>query len=64
MARPERFELPTNRFEADYSIQLSYGRLIDDVGYYFSPPTYTDPVTFIPTENVVPSGKKKPYVRT
>ena len=30
MARPERFELPTNRFEADYSIQLSYGRLIDN----------------------------------
>ena len=28
MARPERFELPTDRFEADYSIQLSYGRLI------------------------------------
>jgi hypothetical protein len=27
MVRPERFELPTNRFEADYSIQLSYGRV-------------------------------------
>ena len=27
MARPERFELPTNWFEASYSIQLSYGRL-------------------------------------
>jgi hypothetical protein len=26
MARPERFELPTNWFEASYSIQLSYGR--------------------------------------
>jgi hypothetical protein len=26
MARPERLELPTNRFEAGYSIQLSYGR--------------------------------------
>ncbi len=26
VARPERFELPTNRFEAGYSIQLSYGR--------------------------------------
>jgi hypothetical protein len=26
MARPERFELPTTRFEAEYSIQLSYGR--------------------------------------
>ena len=25
MAHPERFELPTNRFEAGYSIQLSYG---------------------------------------
>ena len=28
MARPERFELPTARFVAEYSIQLSYGRLI------------------------------------
>ena len=27
LARPERFELPTNRFEAGYSIQLSYGRM-------------------------------------
>ncbi len=27
MARPERFELPTDRFVADYSIQLSYGRV-------------------------------------
>jgi hypothetical protein len=27
-ARPERFELPTNRFEAGYSIQLSYGRIV------------------------------------
>jgi hypothetical protein len=26
MARPERFELPTARFVAVYSIQLSYGR--------------------------------------
>jgi hypothetical protein len=26
VARPERFELPTNWFEASYSIQLSYGR--------------------------------------
>jgi hypothetical protein len=29
MARPERFELPTDRFVADYSIQLSYGRFIN-----------------------------------
>gem|GEM_PF-3316839 len=58
LARPERFELPTNRFEADYSIQLSYGRLIDDVGYYFYPATasYADPVTFLLN---FPSGKKK-----
>jgi hypothetical protein len=28
MARPERFELPTTWFEARYSIQLSYGRLV------------------------------------
>ena len=63
MARPERFELPTNRFEADYSIQLSYGRLIHDLGYYFYPAaaTYTDPVTFM--MNCL-TGKKKPYVRT
>ncbi len=27
MARPERFELPTARFVAEYSIQLSYGRV-------------------------------------
>ena len=27
MARPERFELPTNWFEASYSIQLSYRRV-------------------------------------
>ena len=26
LARPERLELPTNWFEASYSIQLSYGR--------------------------------------
>jgi hypothetical protein len=29
LARPERFELPTARFVAEYSIQLSYGRLIE-----------------------------------
>jgi hypothetical protein len=28
MARPERFELPTARFVAEYSIQLSYGRTL------------------------------------
>jgi hypothetical protein len=27
LVRPERFELPTNWFEASYSIQLSYGRV-------------------------------------
>ena len=32
LARPERFELPTNWFEASYSIQLSYGRV--DYGLY------------------------------
>ena len=32
LARPERFELPTNWFEASYSIQLSYGRV--DCGLY------------------------------
>ena len=29
MARPERFELPTARFVAEYSIQLSYGRVVE-----------------------------------
>ena len=33
MARPERFELPTNWFEASYSIQLSYGR-VEEGGLY------------------------------
>ena len=33
LARPERFELPTARFVAGYSIQLSYGR-IDCCAYY------------------------------
>ena len=28
MARPERFELPTTKFVAWYSIQLSYGRIL------------------------------------
>jgi hypothetical protein len=28
LARPERFELPTARFVAEYSIQLSYGRVL------------------------------------
>jgi hypothetical protein len=29
LARPERFELPTPWFVARYSIQLSYGRVIE-----------------------------------
>jgi hypothetical protein len=33
LARPERFELPTNWFEASYSIQLSYGR-VEEGGLY------------------------------
>jgi hypothetical protein len=38
MARPERFELPTDRFVADYSIQLSYGRFIEPriIFFYWS----------------------------
>ena len=31
LARLERFELPTNWFEASYSIQLSYGRAVGQV---------------------------------
>ena len=65
MVRPERFELPTNRFEADYSIQLSYGRFIHDVGNILPLPTaaYADPVTFMLN---CPSDIKKalhPHVR-
>ena len=33
MARPERFELPTARFVAEYSIQLSYGRIVHFVAW-------------------------------
>jgi hypothetical protein len=29
MVRPERFELPTTKFVAWYSIQLSYGRMVN-----------------------------------
>ena len=29
VARPERFELPTTWFVARYSIQLSYGRVLE-----------------------------------
>ncbi len=32
MARPERFELPTPKFVAWCSIQLSYGRVLVDPG--------------------------------
>ncbi len=35
MARPERFELPTNWFEASYSIQLSYGRVICEAAVFY-----------------------------
>ena len=31
LARPERFELPTARFVAGYSIQLSYGRVVSNI---------------------------------
>ena len=34
MARPERFELPTARFVAGYSIQLSYGRAVFPTQHY------------------------------
>lgn len=30
-ARPERFELPTPWFVARYSIQLSYGRVLENL---------------------------------
>ena len=35
MARPERFELPTTKFVAWYSIQLSYGRIVRNVFHAF-----------------------------
>ena len=34
MARLERFELPTARFVAEYSIQLSYRRIILKARFY------------------------------
>ena len=39
MARPERFELPTNWFEASYSIQLSYRRRAKSIAKLSSPVT-------------------------
>ncbi len=33
LAHPERFELPTNWFEASYSIQLSYGCLSGEASF-------------------------------
>jgi hypothetical protein len=39
LARPERFELPTNWFEASYSIQLSYGRVALSIAKISSPVT-------------------------
>lgn len=39
MARPERFELPTNWFEASYSIQLSYERVESGLYLPFSNPS-------------------------
>ncbi len=33
MVRPERFELPTYRFVASCSIQLSYGRTLRRIDY-------------------------------
>jgi hypothetical protein len=53
LARPERFELPTNWFEASYSIQLSYGRVETQV-YRLFPPTdkvreqMFEPITVLP----------------
>ena len=35
LARPERFELLTTWFEARYSIQLSYGRIVEDTSTKF-----------------------------
>ena len=40
MARPERFELPTTKFVAWYSIQLSYGRAVKtDFAFATAEPT-------------------------
>jgi hypothetical protein len=40
LARPERFELPTTRFEAEYSIQLSYGRVLPTETILRRPPQF------------------------
>ncbi len=52
MARPERFELPTARFVAEYSIQLSYGRLVWSGG--------EAPAQGAHLTNVTPVGKAIP----
>ena len=48
MARPGRFELPTPWFEAKYSIQLSYRRIvfIHYIPFYFSKKYYVKILTF------------------
>jgi hypothetical protein len=46
MARPERFELPTTKFVAWYSIQLSYGR--EAVNYSASPASRQAPMSHAP----------------
>ena len=38
LVRPERFELPTNWFEASCSIQLNYWRAVDSGLYRFLTP--------------------------
>ena len=41
LVRPERFELPTPKFVAWYSIQLSYGRILKHtMGYVLECPVF------------------------
>ena len=47
VARPERFELPTNWFEASYSIQLSYGRSSESSQRVKYTPTLQEDADFI-----------------
>ena len=59
LARPEGFEPPTDRFEADYSIQLSYERIrhkkalhISMQGFLLFGSTASFGIRFIPSNDL------------
>ena len=46
LVRPEGFEPPTPWFEAKYSIQLSYGRILSVIHYYSKSPGHQAKSTY------------------